>query len=157
MDKRTFEEQVQRSERTLYRIAMSYTGNVSDAADAVQEALLRAWNRRHTLRNEQLFVPWLTRIVINECKTLLKKRKRTFPMDAVPEKQFQPPPDADMQMYSVLFGLSEKYRVPLVLHALEGYTFQEIASILHLPPNTIKTRVSRARQKLRQEVMDDAE
>lgn len=48
MDKQTFSEAVQRMERSLYRVAMSYTGNVSDAADAVQEALLRAWNRRDT-------------------------------------------------------------------------------------------------------------
>ena len=65
MDKQTFSEAVQRMERSLYRVAMSYTGNVPDAADAVQEALLRAWNRRDTLRDERYFDTWLMRVVIN--------------------------------------------------------------------------------------------
>lgn len=68
MDKQTFSEAVQRMERSLYRVAMSYTGNVPDAADAVQEALLRAWNRRDTLRDERYFDTWLMRVVINESK-----------------------------------------------------------------------------------------
>ena len=70
MDKQTFSDEVRRMERSLYRVAMSYTGNAPDAADAVQEALLRAWNRRGTLRDEQYFGTWLMRILINESKTL---------------------------------------------------------------------------------------
>ena len=80
MDKQTFSEAVQRMERSLYRVAMSYTGNVSDAADVVQEALLRAWNRRDTLRDERYFDTWLMRVVINESKTLLRRRRRVLPM-----------------------------------------------------------------------------
>ena len=76
MDKQTFSEEVRRMERSLYRVAMSYTGNVSDAADAVQEALLRAWRRRDTLRDERYFDTWLMRVVINESKTLLRRRRR---------------------------------------------------------------------------------
>ena len=72
-------------ERSLYRVAMSYTGNVSDAADAVQEALLRAWNRRDTLRDERYFDTWLMRVVINESKTLLRRRRRVLPMAQPPE------------------------------------------------------------------------
>ena len=78
MDKQTFSEAVQRMERSLYRVAMSYTGNVSDAADVVQEALLRAWNRRDTLRDERYFDTWLMRVVINESKTLLRRRRRVL-------------------------------------------------------------------------------
>ena len=76
MDKQTFSEGVRRMERRLYRVAMSYTGNVPDAADAVQEALLRAWRRRDTLRDERYFDTWLMRVVINESKTLLRRRRR---------------------------------------------------------------------------------
>lgn len=157
MDKRTFTELVKQNERKLYCVAMSYTGNAPDAADAIQEALLRAWSRRHTLRDEQLFSTWLMRILINECKTLLRKRRRSIPLADVPVNGILPPADADGELFASLFNLPEKYRVPLVMTALKGCTLAETAAILHLPLNTVKTRVSRARQKLKQEVADDAE
>jgi len=156
MDKQSFTQRVEQCSRTLYRVAMSYTGNPSDAADAVQEALLRAWNRRDTLRSEAHFSTWLTRILINECKTLLKRRRRLLPSEHLPENSVLPP-DADRTVFEALIRLDEKYRVPLVLHAVEGYSLKEIASMLHLPLGTVKTRISRARKQLRQEVLEDAD
>ena len=157
MDKRTFTELVKLNERKLYCVAMSYTGNAPDAADAVQETLLRAWSKRHTLREERLFSTWLMRILINECKTLLRKRKRSLPMADVPANGLLPPPDADDELFAALFSLPEKYRVPLVLTALQGCTLAEAAAMLRMPLNTVKTRVSRARKILKQEVADNAE
>lgn len=157
MDKKTFTRLVGQNEQRLYRVAMSYTGNLPDAADAVQEALLRAWSKRGTLREERLFSTWLMRILINECKTLLRKRRRTLPFAQLPETQVQLPPDADHACAHALLRLPEKYRVPLALHVMEGYSIQEVAQILHLPVNTVKTRISRAKKHVRQEVLDDAE
>lgn len=160
MDKQAFTRQVKQMERRLYRVAMSYTGNEADAADAVQDALLRAWARRDTLRDESLFATWMTRILINECKTLLRKRRRMMPMERLPQQSHQPPPDAQDDLHAALLALEPRYRVPLVLNALEGYTLREIAGMLHLPEGTVKSRVSRARQQLRmhsQEVNGDAE
>lgn len=160
MDKQAFTQQVKQMERRLYRVAMSYTGNEADAADAVQDALLRAWARRDTLRDESLFATWMTRILINECKTLLRKRRRMMPMERLPQQSHQPPPDEQGDLRAALMALEPRYRVPLVLNALEGYTLREIAGMLHLPEGTVKSRVSRARQQLRmhnQEVNGDAE
>ncbi len=152
MDKQTFSSRVKAMERQLYRVAMSYTANVEDAADAVQEALMRAWARRDTLRNEALFETWLTRVVINECKTLLRKRRRSQPWAAPPEAA--QPPDMPGAAGEALFGLPIGYRVPLTLNVLEGYTMREIAAMLHMPINTVKTRVSRAKQMLRMAVKE---
>lgn len=57
-----------------------------------------------------------------------------------------------MALRTALFALPEKYRVPLVLNLLEGYTLREIAAMLSLPVGTVKTRIARAKQKLEQEV-----
>ena len=152
MDKQTFSEAVQRMERSLYRVARSYTGNVSDAADAVQEALLRAWNRRDTLRDERYFDTWLMRVVINESKTLLRRRRRVLPMAQ--------PPELRAAEYEALFSLPPKYRVPLILTCLDGYTMRETARMLGVPEGTVKARLHRARLQLRErlgeEETDDA-
>ena len=160
MDKQTFSEAVQRIERSLYRVAMSYTGNVPDAADAVQEALLRAWNRRDTLRDERYFDTWLIRVVINESKTLLRRRRRVLPMAQPPELRAAEPPGADVALYEALFSLPPKYRVPLILTCLDGYTMREAAHMLGVPEGTVKARLHRARLQLRErlgeEETDDA-
>ena len=156
MDKQTFSEAVQRMERSLYRVAMSYTGNVSDAADAVQEALLRAWNRR----DERYFDTWLMRVVINESKTLLRRRRRVLPMAQPPELRAAEPPGADAALHEALFSLPPKYRVPLILTCLDGYTMREAAHMLGVPEGTVKARLHRARLQLRErlgeEETDDA-
>lgn len=152
MDKETFSALVREQQRQLYRIAISYTASSADAEDAMQEALLRAWKRRDTLRNPAYFSTWLNRILINECKTLLRKRKRQFPTSDLPNLAVPPPDEQAMALRTALFALPEKYRVPLVLNLLEGYTLREIAAMLSLPMGTVKTRIARAKQKLEQEV-----
>ena len=160
MDKQTFSDEVRRMERSLYRVAMSYTGNAPDAADAVQEALLRAWNRRGTLRDEQYFGTWLMRILINESKTLLRRRRRVLPMAQRPQPRAAEPPGADAALHEALFRLPSHYRVPLTLTCLEGYTMREAARMLGVPEGTVKARVHRARQQLKEllgeEETDDA-
>lgn len=157
MDKETFTQLVQRQQRQMYRIALSYTASSADAEDAMQDALLRAWNRRDTLRDISLFGTWLNRILINECKTLLRGRRRQTVMDDLPDIAVPPPDEGSMALRTALFALPEKYRIPLVLHLLEGYTLPETAALLKLPLGTVKTRVARARKKLEEEVSEHAQ
>lgn len=160
MDKQFFISEVKSAERSLYRIARSYLPSDTDAADAVQEALTRAWAKRDTLHEPAYFRTWLTRIVINVCKSAMRVHKRVQPMAEVPE----PPANTFVQTeYSLLREalqvLDVKYRVPLVLFYLDGYSLNEIAKLLVLPQGTVKNRLFRAREKLRnqlqEEVFDD--
>jgi RNA polymerase sigma-70 factor (ECF subfamily) len=160
MDKQFFTSEVMSAERSLYRIARSYLPTDVDAADAVQEALTRAWEKRGTLRELQYFRTWLTRIVINVCKTVLRERRRVRPMAQVPETMPSPPPYDDYPLlHDTLQTMDLKYRIPLVLFYLDGYSLKEIAGLLLLPQGTVKNRLHRAREKLRtklsEEVFDD--
>jgi len=155
MDKDTFTRLALKQQRTLYRVAISYTGSLPDAEDAMQEALLRAWAKRHTLRDEAFFGTWLTRILINECKTLLRRRRRMLPAEQLPLAAPAMPDDAAL-LREELMALPDKYRLPLVLYALEGYAIRDIAQMLHLPEGTVKTRIARARKKLEKEASDHA-
>ena len=151
MDKETFTRQAMERQRTLYRIALSYTASAADA-----EALLRAWDKRHTLREEAYFGTWLTRILINECKVVLKRRRKMTTLLSLPEIPLPPVDDASLILREALFSLPESLRVPLVMTAVEGYTLREAATMLRLPLGTVKTRVARAKKRLEKEAKDHA-
>lgn len=160
MDKQFFTQEVKQAERSLYRTARSYLPTDADAADAVQEALIRAWARRDTLREPQYFRTWLTRIVINACKDELKKHRRMQAAAAMPGTVQNPPVQGDDALRSALETLGPKYRIPLALFYLDGYSIREISKLLSLPQGTVKNRLFRAKQKLRtylqnEEVFED--
>lgn len=147
MNKDDFTAQIMQIEGALYGVARTYLQSPHDCADAVQEAVLSAWKSRHRLRQAEYFKTWMIRIVINQCKTMIRKRDRLVPMEAVPE----PPPDAtDPLLYEGVMALDIKYRLPFVLHYVEGYATKEIAGMLHLPKGTVLSRLHRARQLLKE-------
>jgi len=148
-----FSNQVLLIEPMLYRVAYGLLLNRTDCADAVQEALLRAWEKRNTLRDESLFRTWLTRILINECYSLLRRRRHAVPLDEVPEPVA--PPDADPVLHDAIARLDKNLRLPVVLHYMEGYSVSEVAAMLRLPAGTVKTRLFKARKILRLQLIDE--
>ena len=133
----------------MYRIAYTMLRSDADCRDAMQEAALRAWEKRHTLRNEQYFATWLTRILINACRDIQRKRPRSIALEDLPEPAV-PPYDPTLSM--ALAALPEKLRLPLELHEMEGMTYAEIAQALHIPQTTVVGRIHRAKVQLRKEL-----
>ena len=153
MDSREFAERVEAMQGALYRVAYGLLLNRADCADAVQDALLRAWEKRRTLKDEAFFGTWLTRILINECYAVLRRRKTALPIDALPEPAA--PPDADPALHDAIARLDEKLRLPIVLYYMEGYAVKDIARMLRLPAGTVKTRLAKARALLRLQLSDE--
>ena len=122
--------------------------------DAVQEAVLKAWNSRGSLRNKQYFESWLIRILINECHAIQRKNSRILPLEAAPE-QIAAHAETNIDLRDALLRLPEKLRMPVLLHYMEGYDSKEIARILRIPAGTVRTRLMRARSQLRDFVGDD--
>lgn len=151
MDKEEFTRAVLEYENTLYRVAKSMLGSEADCADAAQNALLRAWEKQHTLRDTAYFKTWLTRILINECRAILRQRARYAPLEEE-AAEGEIAPERDSGLYEAVMGLDVKYRVPFVLYYIEGFRTREIASMLKLPEGTVKTRLRRAREILRTEL-----
>lgn len=134
-------------EGTLYRISSSLLTQLCDREDAVQSALEKAWQKQGALRDESKFGGWMVRILINECYTLLRKRKREIPMETLPETPV--PQNGDPDLYRFFSGLPDKLRLPMVLYYVEGYKTEEIAAMLRLPGGTVKSRLSRGRSEMR--------
>lgn len=149
MDENAFTSAVRRCEGKLYRTARAMLHSDADCADALQEAILRAWQRINSLRDAGKFDAWLTRIVINECRNIQRRAKRSpLPLEeAIATADETPPPDPALR--DALFALPEKYRLPLLLQHLDGYSLGEIGQILGLPTTTVKWRLHEARERLR--------
>ncbi len=150
MDKQQFTAAVLEAEPTLYRVAKTMLGSDADCADAAQQAILRAWEQLGTLRRPQYFKTWLTRILINECTSILRLRQRFAPYEPEQAEAIAAPvPDDHNDLYAALAALDEKYRLPVTLYYLEGFRTREIAGMLGIPEGTVKSRLNTARGQLR--------
>ena len=145
-----FMREVEACERTLYRVSRAILGSDADCADAVQEALFKAWKHRASVQ-EAYFKTWLTRIVINECRTLYRKRARTTVMEELPE-QVAAERGVSLETRDALMRLSQAHRLVLTLHYLEGFSLAEIARMTRVPLGTVKYRIAQARKALRREL-----
>lgn len=147
MDRDEFTQRILDMRPTLYRVSYGLLAAESDREDAVQSAILKAWQRRGTLRNDDAFQSWAVRILINECYNILRAGKRLYPMDELPERPA--PPQSDSMLHDALMALPDKLRLPVVLHYMEGYRVDELARMLRLPQGTVKSRLRKARLQLK--------
>ena len=153
MTKAEFVQRVRDMERRLYRVSRTMLSCDADCEDAVQEALLRAWSRMDTLRQPQYFETWLIRILINECRSLMRRQKLRPVLTEPPPAQ----DETDLQLREALQSLPEKYRMPLLLHHLEGYSLTEVGQMLGLPAGLVKSRLHQARSTLRKLLEEDGD
>ena len=133
---------------TLYRVTCTLLREHADREDAVQSAIEKAWRRLASLRDESSFRPWLLRILVNECRTILRRQQRLTPIEILPG--LPAPETADPDLYRFFTSLPDTLRLTMVLHYVEGYDVKEVARIQHIPVNTVKSRLLRGREKLRE-------
>lgn len=146
---------VRKMQARLYRIAQAMLWRPADCADAVQEAVFRGWMKRGSLRNPVYFETWLIRILINECKNQLKRRGR----EALPLTEDISAEECmceNLHLRQALKRLPEKYRLPLLLHHMEGYSVADVAEALSLTPSCVSKRLYKGRRMLR-ELLDGGE
>lgn len=136
--------------QSMYKIALSYLGNDEDAADAIQETILSCYENLQNLRQNKYFKTWLTRILINKCKDILRQRRFMNVTDQLPDAPFYEEEYTTAEWNQVLAPLDEKYRTILFLYYLEGFTSKDIADILDMKESTVKSRLQRGRRKLAQ-------
>lgn len=141
---------VRAMERRLYRIARAILFSDADCADAIQEAVFKGWMKKGALREEKYFETWMVRILINECRSLLRRRREDpLPLNEAIGSGAYSEPGEDIHLRASLQQLPEKYRMPLLLHHLEGYSLSDIARMLDLPQPLVKSRLHQARAALR--------
>lgn len=148
LDKTTFTRLVLNAERPLYRVARTILRCDADCEDAVQSAILAAYEKLDTLREEAYFQTWLTRILINECYRLCRAARPAVPLEEILEQAAcELPPEGGL--WEAVQKLPDELRLPVELYYVEGYTVPEIRKLLGIPEGTVKSRLFRARRALR--------
>lgn len=147
-------EQIEQLQGRLYRVALCMLRNDADVQDALQETVLKAWEKRHTLRNEAYFGTWVTRIAINTCKQMYRQNQRIVLMDELPET---PTTSDGITLKMLIECLPDKLRLPFVLYYSEGMDTAEVANALHLTGAAVRSRIHRAKIILRKELVDHDE
>jgi len=167
-DEAAVRELTRRHNRRLFRLARGIVRDESEAEDVVQAAYVRAFTGLDRFRGDAMFGTWIARITINEALGRLRRRRPTVPWDAEPEDQLQAriltfpqasrgqDPEATMVQRELVAALEraidalpEPFRVVFIARLVEGLTIEDTAALLDLKPQTVKTRVHRARQRLR--------
>ena len=143
----------------LYRFALWYLHNASDAEDAVQEAMLSAWQNIRALRKEEAFRAWLFQILANTCKTLFRSsgRGRIVSLDgaALESRLSYTPAFENDAVGSLLGDLSPEDRAIVTMAVLGDFKSGEIAAALGMKSGTVRSRLSRALRSLREALEGD--
>jgi len=155
-DQSTFNTLVQRHKEKVRNIIYLTIGNHDLVDDIAQEVFLTIYKNLHNFRFESQFTTWLYRITVNKCKDHLRKikiRNIFSPIkDTEEELSYYPhPEESEVKeiVQNAISKLPEKLRVPLLLKDIEGLSYQEIAESVQCEIGTVKSRIFRAREGLR--------
>lgn len=144
------EEVIIRFSDMVFRVALSRTGNYTDAEDITQEVFLKYIQRNKNYEDWEHIKAWLIRVTANLSKNLVNSawHRHTAPLEDGMDVGGEPPESSEI--LEAVQKLPEKYREIIRLHYLKGYRIEEISRQLNMNESTVKTRLSRGRKKLRE-------
>ena len=169
-DAKAFEQLVRETEQTIYNLAWRATGNEADAADLSQEIYIKVWRSLPSFRGEAAFTTWLYRVAQNTACDAARSASRRpvlsltlgtdssggdageeaeLPDDTETPEQELLSRERASEIREALACLAEEHRVILILRDIEGRSYTEISDLLSLEIGTVKSRLSRARDKLK--------
>jgi len=139
---------------TVFRVAFNYLKSRSDADDVTQNVLIKLYRANKTFDHDAHVKHWLIRVTINECKRTLRAPWRQIePIeDYIETLRFEAP--EQNELFELVMNLPAKYRVAIFLYYFEAYSTEEIAQLLHIPSATVRTRLRRARERLKLKLLE---
>lgn len=146
-----FSKLIEEIKLKLYKTGISILKNDDDTCDAIQETLINAYKSINTLKNNQYFSTWIIRILINKCYDIIRKNKKIVYLD----EKMQLEQDMYYEIYSqeselevVLNKIDKDLRMVTVLYYYDDLSVNQISEMLNIPEGTVKSRLSRARNKI---------
>jgi len=166
-DEVNFDDLMRPQVEYLYRLAWRFTGSVADAEDLVQDVLLKLFPRTQEMLKIQKLRPWLARVLYHQYVDSVRQRARSpalelvadtegedDPLDTLPSAAAGPEEQIEQsawreRLVAALGQLNPEQRAVIAMHDVEGYTLEELETMLETPLGTLKSRLHRARQRLR--------
>ena len=170
-DSRAFEELIAPHEGRIYAIALRMMGNHEDAQDCAQDAMIHIYRSLGSFRGQSTLSTWVYRVTTNTCLDELRRRKsrRQTSLESLVEEGWSPTDAGDTpEMHALqtekqsalnaaIQSLPPDMRAAIVLRDIKGFSYDEIAEILDANVGTIKSRISRGREKLREIIVAQRE
>lgn len=151
MNKDKFIEEIKSNKNQMYMVALSILRNAEDAEDIVQEALLAAYEKLYTLKDDDKFKSWMMRIVVNQAKMFIRKNSNIVYMDHVEDfvETYTEEKDEDRNIWELVLSLKSELSTVVILYYEQNYGIREISKIMRIPSGTVKSRLSKARALLK--------
>jgi RNA polymerase sigma-70 factor (ECF subfamily) len=171
-DTEAYEEIVRKYQKRLFNIAYRMTGDYHDAADAVQEAFIAAYRNIRGFQGRSKFSTWMYTIVVNVSRNRIRQiRKQSFhehlslddPVETENGRFNIEQPSGDLtalerlenrergqKIQECMSALDSEFREVIVLRDVQGFSYQEIAEMLNIAEGTVKSRLYRAREKVKE-------
>lgn len=151
-DAEAFQALIMAHEQSLYKVARSFLRHEMDIEDAVSQTILNCWEKLPTLRKPAYFKTWLTRILINNCKDVIRERARLVVLDVLPEPEPEEDEHSGYYFEELMACLPAALRPAMQLYYGEGYKAREVAELLDIPVGTVTAQLKRGREFLEKEL-----
>ena len=167
-DKTALNEIIKREQNNIYTTLYYLKKDESDLADLMQDVLIKLTQRIHQLKNVTYFKTWLNQIIINSYYDYLRKNKKKIvtidPFRPNEEVEFEIPDNStnpqdrilsselDLIIKNAIENLPIQYKIPIALREIQGLSYDEISSITKTSIGTVKSRISRARAKIKDDI-----
>lgn len=147
-----FIEEILKYKELLYRIALTRLTNQEDINEAIQETIISAYNNLQQLKDINKLKPWIIKILINKCNYLYRKTNHKIisfeVMQNYMSKEEKDNSNLKLDMERALNTLKYKEKLIIILRYYEMYSIKEIADLLNMNENTVKTKIRRSLEKI---------
>ncbi|ALB45736.1 MULTISPECIES: RNA polymerase sigma factor [Clostridium] len=155
-DKEAFLALIDENRLNIYRVARGILKDTVDIEDAIQNTIIKSFQKINSLKQDEYFRTWLIKILINECTQILRKGKRVTYLSENSDTEIYNDSYENIDLTKAINSLSEELRVTTVLFYFEDMSTKDIAKLLKISDGTVRSRLTRARTKLR-EIMGEVE
>ena len=147
----SFEKLLLQYKSYLYKVAYTYVKDKQVALDILQETSFKAWLNIHTLKDEEKFKPWITKILVNTALNYMKKESKVIYMEdensiIYSEKSISI--EEKLDLYDAIDLLKPKYKTVIILKYFDDMKIEDISYVLNIPENTVKSHLKRAKESL---------